>query len=372
MSDLVSEIAALEARFQHIADLHPWVTLAMPPWGRLGSPTIGAIFTPSPPPPEPPGKILDGSGQPVPPTKPSLLEKAEYAKSCGSIRFSDEHGHDRDAPIEEYVEFIRNLESPDRMLELNGPFPWVMPPKDPQRRRITEHAGALTWKADGLLLQVLDGPNQILGDVPEQIREWNKKCPLLGWICWLRHSVPFTGPVGRIENYPQVAATALIELRDVVGSKTESLKPAAAVAVKRPTKADVANGTPAGDEAKSETGKSANEGAGTIDHQAALQMLLRVFTNGVMDEKIDRAASVLQDTTLTADEKLTKIDGMIPFPPTVSAATLGRLVGVTKQAVMKEAWWTNNRKGEKENAIGRRRAKHCERSEQQEPDNGTR
>lgn len=65
--------------------------------------------------------------------------------------------------------------------------------------------------------------------------------------------------------------------------------------------------------------------------------LLRVFTNGIVDDRINEAAQVLADETLTANEKLTKIDGLIRFPPTASAEQLGAMLGVSKQAVMKTA-----------------------------------
>ena len=249
MADLVSEIADVQADFQHIADLHDWVCLAMPPWGKVGIPTIGELVMPVAPPPEPPGKILDGSGQPIPPSKASLLEKAEYAKAVRSIRFCDEHGRDRDASIEEYAKAIQRreyLNSHQGMVEVYGPPPWVLPPKDPRRQRITAHADALTCKAEQLLLRVLDGPNQISADIQEHIRERDKECPLWGWVLWLRYSVAISGPTWRIENYPQVAATGLMALGDVVGAKTEA---------PGPTKGEVASvdsgaasGQPAGDD----------------------------------------------------------------------------------------------------------------------------
>jgi hypothetical protein len=89
--------------------------------------------------------------------------------------------------------------------------------------------------------------------------------------------------------------------------------------------------------------------------------LLRVFTNGIVDERIQNAALVLADSKLTANEKLTKIDGLMPLPATASAEQLGEMLGVTKQAVMKTEWWRKNRRGETEEEIDRRFDEHKKR-----------
>jgi hypothetical protein len=94
--------------------------------------------------------------------------------------------------------------------------------------------------------------------------------------------------------------------------------------------------------------------------------LMRVFTNGIADERIQKAARLLADSKLTANEKLTEIDALIPFPATVSAEQLGDMLGVTKQAVLKTDWWIQNRKGEKDSEIGRRREGHCKRAKRYE------
>jgi hypothetical protein len=102
----------------------------------------------------------------------------------------------------------------------------------------------------------------------------------------------------------------------------------------------------------------------------AIQALLRVFTNGVADERIRQAARILVDDTLTANDKLTRIDELIHFPPTASAEQLGAMLGVTKQAVMKTAWWAERRNGEGAAKVEQRRAIHRGRAAQLEhPDN---
>jgi hypothetical protein len=95
----------------------------------------------------------------------------------------------------------------------------------------------------------------------------------------------------------------------------------------------------------------------------AYAALLRVFTNGIADERLQRAAQILTDDALTVNEKLSKIDALIPFPPTASAEQLAQMLHVTKQSVLKSSWWIQNRKGERESEIGRRREWHRRRAE---------
>lgn len=86
--------------------------------------------------------------------------------------------------------------------------------------------------------------------------------------------------------------------------------------------------------------------------------LLRVFTNGVADERLRQTNQVLANDKLTVNEKLTKIDGLMPVPPTASAEQLGEMLGVSKQAVMKTAWWRKNRRGETQKEIDDRFQDH--------------
>jgi hypothetical protein len=117
---------------------------------------------------------------------------------------------------------------------------------------------------------------------------------------------------------------------------------------------------PAAQGARTASGQEQQERRG--GDRAWLQ-LLNVFTNGLAEERAERAARLLRDETLTANDKLTRIDELLPFPPTASAEQLGELLGVTKQAVLKTVWWELNRKGERENEVGRRRTVHQQRGE---------
>jgi hypothetical protein len=116
-------------------------------------------------------------------------------------------------------------------------------------------------------------------------------------------------------------------------------------------------------------GEKRREGSEGVEKSQALMRVLNVFTDGVADTRIETASRLLSDDALTADEKLTRIDELIRFPATASAEQLGVMLGVTKQAVLKTEWWRQNRQGEKQNEVGRRRAGHQRRAEEHESTN---
>ena len=132
---------------------------------------------------------------------------------------------------------------------------------------------------------------------------------------------------------------------------------------------------PAGDEKKTSDVAVASQSAAdkaaqteSSADQGAVQRLLSVFTDGMSDDRITQAASVLKTTSLTVNEKLSQIDEIIPLPATASADQLGSLLGVTRQAVLKSDWWIQHRKGEKASEVGRRREVHRRRAQQYDPD----
>jgi hypothetical protein len=94
--------------------------------------------------------------------------------------------------------------------------------------------------------------------------------------------------------------------------------------------------------------------------------LIRIYTDGIADDRIQTATQVLADDKLTAHEKLTEIDALMPLPATASAEQLGKMLGVTKQAVLKTQWWEEHRKDEKQKVIAQRRELHRQRAEQLE------
>lgn len=97
-----------------------------------------------------------------------------------------------------------------------------------------------------------------------------------------------------------------------------------------------------------------------------LLRILQVFTKGVSDERFTNAAEIVA-SKMTVNEKLTKLDAQVCIPATASAEELGDMLEVTKQAVSQTDWWIQNRKGEKESEIARRKTKHKKRAEDYEP-----
>ena len=81
--------------------------------------------------------------------------------------------------------------------------------------------------------------------------------------------------------------------------------------------------------------------------------LLNVYTNGLADERLEKVRSVL-DSKQTVDDKLQKIDELMPIPPSVSAPKLGKALGVSKTAVQNTSWYIQKRKGRKDEKIDER------------------
>lgn len=108
-------------------------------------------------------------------------------------------------------------------------------------------------------------------------------------------------------------------------------------------------------------------GPATGREEQATVALLSVYTNGIADEKIQKAQGILRSASLTTNAKLTEIDELLRLPPTASAEALGAMCGVSRQAIWKTKWWQENRAGEKESEIGRRKARHADRAKRMEP-----
>jgi hypothetical protein len=147
-ADLASEIADLKAQFQHVADVHPWICLAVPPvGGKFGWLTLGAAF--------------------------------------GHV--APEWGH-------------LGVRTPEQRL----------------LRTILDHVYVLTDKAGRLLFRVLERPHQIPADIEDEIWAFEERSIGYGRVRWLWFAVPLQD-INRYENYPQVAATALFQLREYYG-----------------------------------------------------------------------------------------------------------------------------------------------------------
>jgi hypothetical protein len=103
-----------------------------------------------------------------------------------------------------------------------------------------------------------------------------------------------------------------------------------------------------------------------LEEAASYAALLRVYTNGLSDDRIAAAAQVVANKRLSVNNKLYKLDKLLPIPPTASAAVLADLFDISKQAVMKTAWWAEHRSGEGAAKVEQRRAIHHDRAAQLE------
>jgi hypothetical protein len=72
-------------------------------------------------------------------------------------------------------------------------------------------------------------------------------------------------------------------------------------------------------------------------------MLASIYSGGVTDVRLRDVCKLAMDPSLTVEQKLAKIDGLLPFPSTTKAAKLGELLGVSKQAILKTQWWRGRR-----------------------------
>jgi hypothetical protein len=104
----------------------------------------------------------------------------------------------------------------------------------------------------------------------------------------------------------------------------------------------------------------------SLKEAASYAALLRVYTNGLSDDRIAAAAQVVANKRLSVNNKLYKLDKLLPIPSTASAAVLAELFDISKQAVMKTAWWAEHRSGEGAAKVEQRRAIHHDRAAQLE------
>jgi hypothetical protein len=104
----------------------------------------------------------------------------------------------------------------------------------------------------------------------------------------------------------------------------------------------------------------------SLEEAASYAALLRVYTSGLSDDRIAAAAQVVANKRLSVNNKLYKLDKLLPIPPTASAAVLAELFDISKQAVIKTAWWAEHRSGEGAAKVEQRRAIHHDRAAQLE------
>jgi hypothetical protein len=120
------------------------------------------------------------------------------------------------------------------------------------------------------------------------------------------------------------------------------------------------------DDSDLRSGAVAHSPKKSSEPEPGLKKLLHLYTDGVSDEKMKQAALVLDNRNLTVNEKLYKLDALIPIPANTSARGLGQLFGVSGQAIMDTDWWKEKRKGKKDEEISRRERKMIEKGQKLE------
>ncbi len=91
--------------------------------------------------------------------------------------------------------------------------------------------------------------------------------------------------------------------------------------------------------------------------------LLRVYTNGISERRILRAALILADSSKTVALRLSESDDQMPFPSNVSANDLAQLIGCSKSP-----WWKENRAGRDAETHRRRELNHRNRAKGMDAD----
>lgn len=183
MNELLSQIKELRADFQNIASVHPWVALSVPPVERSG----GRFFS---------GELI------------RLSDLKEFPNEVFSPPGA------------------RRFPSWDAMFVTLGPDgpPWVVQPSHKGMFHVAQHVDILNDAAHHLLFKVLAKKNGIARDLCDDMRHLESMRYGFGWIRWLQYSTTMLAVGTRvIENYPQVAVTALFELEKRCSPNTNAI-----------------------------------------------------------------------------------------------------------------------------------------------------
>jgi len=102
--------------------------------------------------------------------------------------------------------------------------------------------------------------------------------------------------------------------------------------------------------------------------QAAWQATINFYTGGIADDRLQQVAAIVAQRDLSVDERLQKINDILPIPATASLQDVADLFGVTRQAVHQTDWYQHNRAGEGESKKEQRRRRLSERAKLCPPD----
>ncbi|MEJ5342975.1 MAG: hypothetical protein WHT09_15570 [Thermogutta sp.] len=110
-----------------------------------------------------------------------------------------------------------------------------------------------------------------------------------------------------------------------------------------------------------ETAQTAVAGDVTAEPDASRIMLIYAPDKGT--ERMRQLADVINDSTLNLDNKLRKLNAILPIPITTSLRALAQALGVSASAIRKTPWWKEHRARRKEMEKEERRQRLADRRE---------
>ncbi|WP_157732119.1 hypothetical protein [Thermogutta terrifontis] len=96
--------------------------------------------------------------------------------------------------------------------------------------------------------------------------------------------------------------------------------------------------------------------------------LMRIYAPDKGKECMRQLADIINDSTLNVDDKLRKLNAILPIPISASLRSLAQALGVSASAIRKTRWWKEHRTHQKEVEIEERRCRLVARGEHYDRD----
>jgi len=87
----------------------------------------------------------------------------------------------------------------------------------------------------------------------------------------------------------------------------------------------------------------------------AAAAVLSLYSKEISDERFRQAIGVLADEQATVNERLERLDSLIPIPPSASASRIAKALRTSKAAVIQSCWWQKHRKNNDDEEFESRR-----------------
>lgn len=114
------------------------------------------------------------------------------------------------------------------------------------------------------------------------------------------------------------------------------------------------------------TAKSEDEGQGKVQDVNVFNIYipktLSFYCKNIVDEKLKELLNTLMDRSLTLEEKLLRVDRILPIPPERSSYEIAEYFGVAQSSVIRTEWWRARQKKKRDDAAEAiyKRMKHYE------------